>query len=390
MPKNSTLPPALNLTAAKQHDGNSPLSPTLLSSRSTQSPMTPRSIPGSPLPQHLTMQLVGSIDTNNGNRALNSPGSPRVTAMPEFPPSPDRDNFRHAREPSRSFFSNFKASKSSHRLHSPEASIAEVSEKPNGRSRGSSKDRSVYSLKKQGSTPDLPRLIANSTHSSHDTQENGSNAPIPPGSSDGSSTAQKKGRSKLGVILTRNKASKSEDEKKQKSRPMAAPSIESNGVQNGNGDANGVSYLKTAPVKSDYRERAFADTNSSHRSRSADRLINDDMSSVSSLQRPGTTPSVVVSSLPKENNSSLLSNISQTGKGVGDRLGKAGKGFFNKMTRSGSSNEREVVPEENYVCTTINLPLVAQTRKTRIAKRLELSRDKTEFWMPALPWRCIE
>jgi len=36
------------------------------------------------------------------------------------------------------------------------------------------------------------------------------------------------------------------------------------------------------------------------------------------------------------------------------------------------------------------LPLVEQTRKTRIAKRLEDSKDKTEFWMPALPWRCIE
>jgi hypothetical protein len=27
---------------------------------------------------------------------------------------------------------------------------------------------------------------------------------------------------------------------------------------------------------------------------------------------------------------------------------------------------------------------------TRISTRLEQSRDKTEFWMPALPWRCIE
>jgi hypothetical protein len=75
---------------------------------------------------------------------------------------------------------------------------------------------------------------------------------------------------------------------------------------------------------------------------------------------------------------------------MSDRLGKAGKGFFGKITRSGSSNEREIVTDDNYVCTTINLPLVKQTRKTRIAQRLELSKDKTEFWMPALPWRCIE
>ena len=38
------------------------------------------------------------------------------------------------------------------------------------------------------------------------------------------------------------------------------------------------------------------------------------------------------------------------------------------MTRSGSTNERELIPDEHYVCTTISLPLVKQTRKTRIAK----------------------
>jgi hypothetical protein len=86
----------------------------------------------------------------------------------------------------------------------------------------------------------------------------------------------------------------------------------------------------------------------------------------------------------------LLSNIHQTGRGMGDRLGKAGKGFLGKITRSGSSNERELVTDDTYTCTVINLPLIKQTRRTRIAKRLEFSRDKTEFWMPALPWRCIE
>jgi hypothetical protein len=86
----------------------------------------------------------------------------------------------------------------------------------------------------------------------------------------------------------------------------------------------------------------------------------------------------------------LFSNIHQTGRGMGDRLGKAGKGFLGKITRSGSNNERELVTDDTYTCTVINLPLVKQTRRTRIAKRMELSKDKTEFWMPALPWRCIE
>ncbi|KAF1815395.1 Rho GTPase activation protein, partial [Eremomyces bilateralis CBS 781.70] len=68
---------------------------------------------------------------------------------------------------------------------------------------------------------------------------------------------------------------------------------------------------------------------------------------------------------------------------------RAGK-FFNKLARSGSSHEREVDAAQGYVCRVINMPLIEQTRVTRISKRLEGSKDKTEFWMPALPWRCID
>jgi len=67
------------------------------------------------------------------------------------------------------------------------------------------------------------------------------------------------------------------------------------------------------------------------------------------------------------------------------------KGLFGKNARSGSTTEREpVIDDEHYVLKVINLPLVEQTRLTRISKRLEDSRDKTEFWMPAFPWRAID
>lgn len=89
--------------------------------------------------------------------------------------------------------------------------------------------------------------------------------------------------------------------------------------------------------------------------------------------------------------SSILSNIRSSGTKAAGGIGKAGKEFFGKLTRSGSSStDREVIDESTYVCKVINLPLIEQTRKTRISKRLEHSKDKTEFWMPALPWRCIE
>jgi len=86
----------------------------------------------------------------------------------------------------------------------------------------------------------------------------------------------------------------------------------------------------------------------------------------------------------------IFNNIKQSSNGAADRLGKAGKGFFNKITRSGSTNERELINDDSYVCSVINLPLIEQARKTRICKRLEDCRDKTEFWMPALPYRSID
>ena len=69
-----------------------------------------------------------------------------------------------------------------------------------------------------------------------------------------------------------------------------------------------------------------------------------------------------------------------------------GNAFFNrlgKIGRSSSNHEREI-PDSEYVLKIINQPLVDQTRKTRISKQLGDCKDKTEFWMPSLPWRCIE
>ncbi|CAI4216140.1 unnamed protein product [Parascedosporium putredinis] len=65
-------------------------------------------------------------------------------------------------------------------------------------------------------------------------------------------------------------------------------------------------------------------------------------------------------------------------------------GLFGKGQRAGPAEREPVVEDEHYVLKTINLPLIEQTRLTRISKRLEDSRDKTEFWMPAFPWRAID
>lgn len=92
-------------------------------------------------------------------------------------------------------------------------------------------------------------------------------------------------------------------------------------------------------------------------------------------------------STSQRDNGGFLSGLkSSASKGVG-----IGRGVLGKFGRSHSTNEKEpVVDDANYVVRVLNLPLVQQTRITRIAKRLEESRDKTEFWMPAFPWRAID
>jgi len=88
-------------------------------------------------------------------------------------------------------------------------------------------------------------------------------------------------------------------------------------------------------------------------------------------------------------------------KGSGFMLGgknvvsKATKGGGNLLTRLGkigrsSSDSEKKIPDSEYVLKVINLPLVEQTRISRISKDLGGCRDKTEYWMPSLPWRCIE
>ena len=87
----------------------------------------------------------------------------------------------------------------------------------------------------------------------------------------------------------------------------------------------------------------------------------------------------------------LFSGLKNTTARAAEGIGKAHTRFFrgNKQTIH-AANQTVLDYSQPYELKVINLPLVEQTRITRIARRLEDSKDKTEFWMPALPWRCIE
>jgi len=105
-------------------------------------------------------------------------------------------------------------------------------------------------------------------------------------------------------------------------------------------------------------------------------------------QKDSSKQQAFSSSFREGSGHTFLNNLkSSATKGAG----ALSKGLFGKGGRSGSTTEKEaVVDDEHYELKVINLPLVQQTRLTRISKKLEDSRDKTEFWMPAFPWRAID
>jgi hypothetical protein len=86
---------------------------------------------------------------------------------------------------------------------------------------------------------------------------------------------------------------------------------------------------------------------------------------------------------------SRFTNFLNTSQKTAGDLSRVGKGMLSKMTRRGSTHDVEA-PPENYVLQTVRLPLVEQVRKTRIRGDLQHAKDKTEYWLPALPYRCVE
>lgn len=147
--------------------------------------------------------------------------------------------------------------------------------------------------------------------------------------------------------------------------------------------------LKTAPVAHD---RSFRDMmDASVRNRSEDRLptregpASRDHQRGRELREPRGLP---VSTRENGGGSTFLSGLKNSSTRA---AGMFGRSLFGKGHRSGSTYEREMGPDDDhYQLKVLNLPLAAQARKTRISKRLEDSRDKTEFWMPAFPWRAID
>lgn len=411
MPSRHSVIPNLDLSPSTLEAGakiSSPLTPGAQSSDglSPLTPHSPKSSSSSPLFKGATIRPV----TQDSNPTPNSPSfpvsptvateppTPGFTAIPPYPPSP-RETPKHTRDASRSFFSGLKAPKYSHKAQRSDSS-GNSAEKP--KSRGSSRDRRAQvSSKLYESSPDLPGAVSQ--------RENGgyqlnivsiklpeTNSPCLDGnpSDDKNSQAQstelkktgpetegfnslRKTKPRFANLLTRSRSIRLDDSSTSRA-PIRRPST-------------GLLKLEEN-FKADTQEctkvASRSTTNGTVRTYNTERPAEY---SNGSMGRKGSTmaPSASLSQVSGAS-AALFNNLKQSSSGAADRLGKAGKGFFGKITRSGSTNERDLLVDDNYVCTVINLPLIEQARRTRIAKRLEDCKDKTEFWMPALPYRCIE
>lgn len=198
----------------------------------------------------------------------------------------------------------------------------------------------------------------------------------PTGDVDAGSVASpgKKNKPKTFNLLNRTKSNRDRDHDSPNTAPVPIPAIPDR-----SGLRDNSPPPRTAPVAQD---RAFRDMmNSSIRNRSEDRAPGGRASSREKEQR-------ALPSSFKENGSHFFSGLRTSSTKAADMISK---GLFGKSSRSGSTTEKEhAIDDEHYLLKVINLPLVEQARKTRISKRLEASRDKTEFWMPAFPWRAID
>ncbi|KAL8928187.1 MAG: hypothetical protein Q9208_001897 [Pyrenodesmia sp. 3 TL-2023] len=382
---------------------SAPTTPSETNSRTT----SPR------FPQDGSLQHARTQDGMNGTKEtslsledVQGLEASAVTSLPPVP-SPPKNAPRHGQ--SRSLFGNLRAAKSSNKVNNLQTTIRQVSEdlprdNTNGRPAG------LYSLGKgPGSTPDLSLSTLNTSSLDILGGQDKSGFPQRPAepsvlsdtvlvtssTSSANSTASRKNKPRFAHLLTRTRSIRTDERGGRRSKPTTpihTPVQEDQGSID-EGDEDGG--LKTAPLEME-NSRSFRDLmGSAIRNKSADRQPAHKASTASNLRgRTGVEhrgPYQSSSTTFRDGTGSkLFANIKGTSSKAADGLGKAGKGLFNKMGRSGSSNAKEEVADVHYVPKVITLPLVEQTRHTRIAKRLEDSRDKTEFWMPALPWRCID
>ncbi|KAJ5092052.1 hypothetical protein NUU61_006922 [Penicillium alfredii] len=392
MPARHSTVPNLDLSSFKSESNNgklsSPLTPNAHSSDglSPLTPRSPKSSSSSPLFKGATIRPVTQDSSSKVNSPTlpPSPGTtaepptPGLTAIPQHFPSPKES--KHSRDASKSFFGNLKTPKSSHKPHRSDSSENSTD---HPKSRGSSRDRKAQMASKlYDSSPDLPGTIARADEnekkegcSGHKiSQQSGHKKP----STEPDSAAQlKRSKPRFANLLTRSRSIRVDES----SGNRAA----------GRRPSTGLAKLEEFNQGETQNPPQSATLRPEHPTRGGLTPTPDRQADTVSLRKERSHGGSIVpsGSLSQVSGASaaLFSNIKQSSSGAADRIGKAGKGFFGKITRSGSTNERELINDDSYVCSVINLPLIQQARKTRIAKSWKIAGTKPNSGCP--PCRTV-
>lgn len=367
------------------------------SPRSALSPKSPRS-PRSPF-------RFNSKKSQSDFQSIEAVESQQVSSIPASQTSPSLSTTNNTiipekerERPSRSgFFSNYKASKSSSRLQNQErrqeemsrdtdpAMSTKVSTKENSRT-DSNTDKTI-----------TRRPVGGPSRSDASLDSTGESAA---GQQPTTNTVVKKAKPKPFSILSRTKSVRDEQSPREPSPKHAIAEPEPAHTTE--------SSMKTAPLpiehdrsfrhmmSSTIRQRSEDRTPTMPRDRSQEKATKEgsklkgsrDNSRSQMARDPNKRSETSFSnSFNERGGQSFLSGLkTHATKGAG----ALSKGLFGKGRTSSTTEKEPVVDDEHYQLKVLNLPLVEQTRKTRISKKLEESRDKTEFWMPAFPWRAID
>ncbi|KAL5117222.1 hypothetical protein ACEQ8H_004911 [Pleosporales sp. CAS-2024a] len=346
----------------------------------------------------LAMRSKNNKEPSNGPTSPTSPTSPQHFNSADFPSprapfrsQPESPASPKLRKDSKNIFSHFSANKSSSRLASPHEGSMQPPEK---------QPSPVYSNGRGGtSTPDLGRSAQ--TPSSDDNRSEIVGLDHRTGSAMSNDASERHDSSKRGTakpkkqgMLSRSRSQKENEGPATRSKlnkappPQLSPEVAATWTTNGDG-----ALLKTAPLDKGQSWRSLVGQNKmrTHSADGHEGNLREDEHGPRRLERAEQGAAQASSSYNESRGANLMSSIGSGARKVGGNLNSARKGIFGKLGRSSSNHESPTLAtNEPYVCKVIHKPLIEQTRLTRISSRLEQSRDKTEFWMPALPWRCID
>ncbi|OBT48661.1 hypothetical protein VE00_00738 [Pseudogymnoascus sp. WSF 3629] len=390
-------------TASSNDGGASAINEPPQSAHSVRSPGTPRSFRFSKKPS-LANNPENLSEMQASEQQHQFPQSARI------PSSPHQDSLANQQQPDGStiaegqraytpstspqrtgFFANMKASKSSNRLQQAEA------KRPGTRDRTISKDSVHQGGPGAGASSDAPnnnprddrsttrRPVATPSRSEPQLNTYADSTPVDTvgaGAQTNYNSASRRPKPKGFNLLRRTSSIRNDSEPMSPGEPLMLSPNDQERQQVMEG-------LRTAPLRAD-NDRTFRELikNSNSRNRSADRQPSGQRTEVRREPKDTHrgTPSI---SMSRDNGGTSLMNSL---KGAGTKAASSfGRNFFGKSARSGSTNEKEgPIDDEHYVLKVLNLPLIEQTRVSRISKQLETSRDKTEFWMPSFPWRAID